>query len=589
LGDILIEQKIVTRSQIEEAIAHQTMSGKALGESLVDLRFVTEQQLTDALALQRQVETWNLLADPPTPEALELVSKTYCIDNFLVPVRVDQNTLIVAMRNPGDLGLVDQLYRMTRKNIRPVQASDAALAAYLEQFAETEGAAFDSVEGYVSKALADISADASEDRTEREVLREEETRPVIGLVNQMIADAVSLEASDIHFEPRENRVELRYRLNGRLVHIRDFPHSLMRMIVARIKIMADLDITIRRHPQDGHLEFRDNGIATDVRVSCFPTIFGSRVVMRLLDRSIPIRRLVDLGFSPLNYELFNSMIRRPHGIVLVTGPTGSGKTTTLYSAVNEIKDMATNLMTCEDPVEYCFDGVNQSQVDERSGLTFATQLRAILRQDPDVILVGEIRDAETAETALRAAMTGHLVLSTLHTNEAAGAFPRLLNMGMSPFMLSTSINGIVGQRLLRRLCDDCKAQRTPTEADLATLHALGAKGVESVWHAGGCDRCAGTGYAGRIAVHEVLPVSEHIAGLVARGECVETIKAEAAEYGYRPIGTDALSRILTGVTSLTEAQRMLTLSDFPKIGRREGWNELWQVRPEIQTGAARAA
>jgi type IV pilus assembly protein PilB len=585
LGDILVERQIVTTEQINEAVKYQSATGKPLGETLVELGFVTDEQLIDALADQQQVETWNLLQHPPTPEAITFLPGSFCLDHFLIPVRVTGDSLIVAMRNPGDLELIDQIGLMTRKRIRPVQVSDSALAAYLDEIFESDIDLTHSVDGFVSKALADLTVDPLEHRLEREVIHEEETRPVIGLVNQMITDAIELSASDIHFEPRENRVELRYRLNGRLAHIRDIPHSLMRVIVARIKIMAELDMTIRRHPQDGRIEFKHDRISTDLRVSCLPTVFGSRVVMRILDRSVAIRNLDQLGFNPLTAQLFRKLIHRPHGIVLVTGPTGSGKTTTLYAAVNEIKDTATNFMTCEDPVEYCFDGVNQSQVDEKSGLTFAAQLRAIMRQDPDVILVGEIRDAETAETALRAAMTGHLVLSTLHCNDAAGAIPRLLNMGMSPFLLSTSINGIVAQRLLRMLCPECKVQRAPTNADLHTLHSMGAKAIQSVWEAVGCEKCGHTGYAGRIGVHEVLPISEHVSGLIAQSAPTEAIKAEATEFGFRPIAVDALSKVLAGLTSLAEAQRLVTLDDLERIDHRIGWNDLWQVRPQLISGS----
>jgi len=373
-------------------------------------------------------------------------------------------------------------------------------------------------------------------------------------------------ASDIHIEPRERKVELRYRINGRLVHIREIPSTLIRMVVARIKIMADLDITIRRHPQDGRIEFRRDRITTDLRVSCLPTQYGSRVVMRVLDRSVAIKKLDELGFNATNAKLFRKLISKPYGIVLVTGPTGSGKTTTLYAAVNEIKDSASNFMTCEDPIEYSLDGVNQSQVDEKSGLTFAAQLRAILRQDPDAILVGEIRDGETAETAMRAAMTGHLVLSTLHCNDAPGAIPRLMNMGIDPFMLSTCVNGIVAQRLLRVLCPECKTPREPSDEDLQTLSALGARNANKVWEAVGCEACHKTGYAGRIAVHEVLPFSEHVAALVAKGDATEAIRAEASVYGYLPMSKDALARVLAGQTTLSEARRLVAFDDFERVG-----------------------
>lgn len=567
LGELLVERDYISKQQVDAALAYQQAAGKPLGEIMVELGFLTEGQLIDVLAEQQQVETWDLRAEPPDPEAVKLISGEFCLDNLLVPIRIEAESLIVAMRNPGDLSVVDRLSASTRMRIRPVQVSDSALASVLERLFGNDPNLAESVDSFVSKALAEFGVESLPDGSgDREPMQEEETRPVIGMVDQIITDAITMGASDIHLEPRENRVELRYRINGRLSPIRNIPIKLIRMVVARIKIMADLDITIRRHPQDGRIEFRRDRMATDLRVSVLPTQYGSRVVMRVLDRSVAIKKLDELGFNELNAKLFRKLIQKPHGIVLVTGPTGSGKTTTLYAAVNEIKDASSNFMTCEDPIEYSLDGVNQSQVDERSGLTFATQLRAILRQDPDTILVGEIRDGETAETAMRAAITGHLVLTTLHCNDAASAVPRLLNMGIDPFMLSTSINGVVAQRLLRVLCKSCKEKRKPSPEDLQTLNVLGAKKVDYVWEAVGCEKCHKTGYSGRTGVHEVLPVSEHVAALIAKGESAEGLRAAAAVYGFRPMSHDALTRVLSGQTTLSEARRLVAFDDFERIG-----------------------
>ncbi|HTQ10157.1 MAG TPA: ATPase, T2SS/T4P/T4SS family [Fimbriimonadaceae bacterium] len=564
LGELLVETGVVTKQQIEAALAYQAAAGKPLGEIMVELGFLTEGQLIEGLASQQHVESWDLRSNPPDPEALSLISGEYCVDHHLIPVKVQGESLIVAMRNPGDLEIIDRLSSVTKMRIIAAQASDTALSSILQRVYGNDPVLRESVDSFVSKALSEMGIEISE-VPNGDPVKEEETRPVIGLVDQIITDAIAMGASDIHIEPREKRVELRYRINGRLVHIREIPSTLIRMVVARIKIMADLDITIRRHPQDGRIEFRRDRITTDLRVSCLPTQYGSRVVMRVLDRSVAIKKLDELGFNATNAKLFRKLITKPYGIVLVTGPTGSGKTTTLYAAINEIKDTATNFMTCEDPIEYSLDGVNQSQVDEKSGLTFAAQLRAILRQDPDAILVGEIRDGETAETAMRAAMTGHLVLSTLHCNDAPGAIPRLVNMGIDPFMLSTCINGVVAQRLLRVLCPECKVQREPSSEDLDTLNALGALNVQKVWEAVGCEVCHKTGYAGRIAVHEVLPFSEHVAALVAKADATEAIRAAASVYGYRPMGGDALDRVLAGQTTLSEARRLVAFDDFERV------------------------
>lgn len=563
LGDLLVDRNLASRQQINAALAYQAAAGKPLGEIMLELGFVSESELTTALAEQQQVDVWDLRMNPPDPEALRLLSAEFCVNNLLIPVQIIDSTLVVAMRNPGDLELVDRICSATRLRITAVQASDAALASVLQRLFGNDPSLRESVDSFVTRALADLGIDQADASAEHGEPTDEETRPVIGLVDQIITDAITMGASDIHIEPREDRVELRYRINGLLVPIRVIPSSLIRMVVARIKIMADLDITIRRHPQDGRIEFRRERVSTDLRVSCLPTQFGSRVVMRVLDRSVAIKKLDELGFNPRNAKLFRKLIQKPHGVILVTGPTGSGKTTTLYAAVNEIKNSTTNFMTCEDPIEYSLDGVNQSQVDERSGLTFAAQLRAILRQDPDAILVGEIRDGETAETAMRAAMTGHLVLSTLHCNDAASSIARLTNMGVEPFLLSTSISGVVAQRLLRVLCT-CAQKVEPSEEDLQTLHALGAKQVDHVWEPVGCEACHHTGYSGRVAVHEVMPVSEHVAALIAKGCPTEELRAAAAIFGYRPMYEDALARVLSGKTSLAEARRLVAFDDFER-------------------------
>ncbi len=565
LGELLVDRGIVSKQQIEAALAYQKSAGKPLGEILMELGFLAEDQLVEVLASQQHVETWDLLANPPSPDAVSLVAGETCVNNLLVPVRIEGDSLTVAMRNPGDLSVIDRLSALTKKRICPVQVSDTALASILSKLYGSDPTLSDSVDSLVNKALSEMGTDHSWEDVDSDVDEEEETRPVIGLVDQIINDAIALGASDIHIEPRESRVELRYRINGTLVHMRDIPSKLIRKVVARVKIMADLDITIRRHPQDGRIEFKKDKTSTDLRISCLPTQFGTRVTMRIHDRTVAVRRLDDLGFNDLNAKLFRKLIRRPYGIVLLTGPTGSGKTTTLYAAVNEIKDGHTNFMTCEDPIEYSIDGINQSQVDEKSGLTFAVQLRSILRQDPDTVLVGEIRDAETAETAIRAAMTGHLVLSTVHCNDAASVVPRLINMGIDPFLLSTSLCGVVSQRLLRVLCPDCKEMAKPTEEDVQTLQTLGAGKVDRIWTTVGCEGCYNTGYKGRVAVHEVMPVSESVASLIAKGESTAAIRIAATEYGYRPMSEDALTRVLAGQTTLSEARRLVAFDDFERV------------------------
>jgi type IV pilus assembly protein PilB len=331
------------------------------------------------------------------------------------------------------------------------------------------------------------------------------------------------------------------------------------MIVARIKIMADLDVADHRLPQDGRIAFRINHRAIDLRVSVFPCKHGSRIVFRVLDRNAALKRLDELGFNEKNVVLFRDLIEKPYGIILVTGPTGSGKTTTLYAALNEIRDESINILTCEDPVEYEIPGISQSQVHEKIGLTFAAQLRSILRQDPDVVLVGEMRDQETAEIAIRAALTGHLVLSTLHCNDAAAAIPRLADMGVVPYLVATSVIGIVAQRLLRVLCSECKRQQDPSERDLQIMRSLN-RHMDKVWAPVGCPTCNHSGYLGRMAVHEILPVSEQMGRAIVRGESVEVLREMGAQSGFRPMQVDAIDRVERGLTTYDEARRLIFFS-----------------------------
>lgn len=561
LGDLLLEQGI-SQEQLDMALQHQRSSGSPLGEVLLNLKIATDEQLRAALAQQQNVDTWDLKENPPAADAIAIIPADICLKEILVGVELNGNTLTVAMRNPGDLDVVDRLYAITKKRIDPVQAADSQLAECLKELFNNDPSYSGSFETFVSAALADVDAPGdSEDK-----ITEEETRPVIGMVNQIIGDALDRGASDIHIEPRVNNADVRYRIDGRLQKVREIPGPLLRMVVARIKIMAELDIANHRQPQDGRIEIRNGRRSMDLRVNVLPTLYGSRVVMRVLDRAVALKSLDQLGFSEFNAQLFRNMILRPHGMIIVTGPTGSGKTTTLYAAINEIKDVETNIMTCEDPVEYDLAGINQSQVNEKAGLTFAAQLRAILRQDPDVVLVGEIRDKETAETAIKAAMTGHLVFSTLHANDAPSSVPRLLDMGVEPYLLSTSLVGIVAQRLLRTLCPDCKQQGAVADSDKGFVEAALGYIPDHVWTPVGCPRCTNTGYRGRVGVHELLPVTEEVQHMISARETTEHIRHAAEPYGYHPMSFDAMQRVLAGQTSIKEAMRLVAFDTFRKVG-----------------------
>jgi type IV pilus assembly protein PilB len=552
LGDVLISKGWATADQILEAMEVQKNSGKPIGLVTLEMGIITEDQMAVALAEQQDVPAWNLKENPPTVDSLKLLPGEFCIKHNVLPVSVQGHVLVLAMRHAGDIDVIDEARKLTGFWVQAVHAPDAQLSAAINTWFGTSSE--DTVNALVSQALGEFNMQTPEEANP--VTTEEETRPVIGLVNQILADAIRMRASDIHLEPREKTFELRYRVDGRLIKSREIPVSLMPMVTARIKIMADLDVADHRLPQDGRIAVKLGERHIDLRVSILPCQYGSRSVFRVLDRNVALRELGDLGFNHHNVGIFRDLIEKPYGIVLVTGPTGSGKTTTLYAALNEIRDEATNIITCEDPIEYQIPGISQSQVHEKIGLTFASQLRSILRQDPDVILVGEMRDQETAEIAIRAALTGHLVLSTLHCNDAPSAIPRLADMGVQPYLVATSLIGVVAQRLLRVLCPHCKRLEDPTPRDLAIMKAFG-KSLPQVWAPVGCGQCNGAGYAGRMAVHEILPVSEDMQRSIANGDSVEVLREKGAQHGYRPMPIDAWDRVEKGLTTFEEARRLI--------------------------------
>jgi len=406
-------------------------------------------------------------------------------------------------------------------------------------------------------------SDITEDEDVSDTLRQSDQAPVIRFVNTLFSDAIRRRASDIHIEPRQRDFQIRYRVDGRLQVVRVVPRAFLAPTVSRIKIMAEMDIAERRLPLDGRIAMRLEGRSVDMRVSTLPTRYGERVVMRILDRSNACLGLDQLGFSAHNEALFGGLIRRPHGIILVTGPTGSGKTTTLYAALNALKSPDTNIITCEDPIEYELEGISQSNVNERAGLTFARQLRAILRQDPDIVLVGEIRDQETAEIAFRAALTGHLVLSTLHCNEAAGAASRLLDMGVAPFLIASALIGAVAQRLVPRLCPHCRQPYAADEGERALFRGLGGEPAAELelYRAVGCGQCDKLGVRGRIAVHEVMLVNNRVRRLIMERAETEQIRQASLDMDMIPLVRDGLAKAAQGLTTLEGVQRKLGTID----------------------------
>ena len=552
LGELLVTHRLISQEQLDKALEAQRQRFQPLGQILIQLGMLSEERLLQACALQKGATAWHLQHDPPTPEAIALVPGNLCRSYSVIPVQVKSGRLFLAMRDPGDVDAIDMVRDLTKMRVEPVLASEERLAQAIEAYYGNNNQ-LKEMNRLVSAALDEYGGDIAEGV----VATEEEMRPVVGLVQEIITEAIRMRASDIHLEPRKDRVEFRYRVDGQLQRMHEIPSRLQAALITRIKILANLDIVEYRIPQDGRMPFMVDGRTVDLRVSVLPNYYGQRIVMRVLDRNQTLRQMQELGMSDHNMVLFDDIIHKPYGLVLVTGPTGSGKTTSLYAVLNKLKDGSNNIMTCEDPVEYDIDGVNQSHVNEKVGLTFAAQLRAILRQDPDIVLVGEIRDKETAETAIRAALTGHLVLSTLHCNDAGSAVPRLVDMGIEPFLLSTAVIGITAQRLARILCKGCRQQYKPTAEEVALFNSQLNGDIPLIWRPVGCALCNNTGYVGRMGIHEVLPVTTEMQRAISNCESADVLRTLGEGYGYRPMQQDVLRHVLSGETSLSEARRLV--------------------------------
>ncbi|NSW77849.1 MAG: Flp pilus assembly complex ATPase component TadA [Chthonomonadetes bacterium] len=545
LGEILVDLGYIDLAQLEEALREQQQNGGLLGEVLIRLGYINADQLAEAQAEQYDVDYEKISIEDIDPEAIVRVPANMAKTLRALPLRTEDNRLIVAMMNPLDVDAVDVLQRHTGMYIKVVYTNPEDLLKALDFHYNATVAASESLDDVISGAEA---SDEGEQENLEDLRRAVEDAPVVRLVNLLLLEAVNGRASDVHLEPRRTHMEVRYRVDGELQRVRNIPRQLMAACISRIKVMADMDIAERRIPQDGRITIKVEGRQIDLRVSTLPIQYGERVVMRVLDRDRNIRRLDELGFSPRNLATFRWLLQQPNGIILVTGPTGSGKTTTLYAALREIQSETRNIITCEDPVEYELEGINQSNVNEKAGLTFAAQLRAILRQDPDVVLVGEIRDQETAEIACRAAMTGHLVLSTLHTNDAVSAIPRLMDMGVEPFLISSSLIGVVAQRLVRVICPHCKQEYEPSMAEIRVI----GRPVEKLYRGAGCPACGGRGYMGRISVHEILVVDDEIRTLTVQRVPSTQIMDAALRKGMVPMSQDGIEKAIQGITTLEE-------------------------------------
>ncbi len=555
LGELLVRENLISLQQLQKAQEESRKSGGRIGSLLVKQGSIAEADLTGFLSKQYGVPSIDLRDFEIDPEVLKLVPKATAEKHLVVPVNRTGASLVVAMSDPSNIFAIDDIKFLTGYNVDVVVASEQAIREAIERLYAEKGPDLDEVMmGFDDSEVAVVEGgDESLNAVDLESSAAE--APVVKLVNLILLDAIKKGASDIHVEPYEKEFRVRFRIDGVLYEVMKPPLKLKNAITSRLKIMAELDISERRLPQDGRIKLKlGKGKEMDFRVSVCPTLFGEKVVMRLLDKSNLQLDMTKLGFEEGQLKEFMEAIDRPYGMVLVTGPTGSGKTTTLYSALSKLNEVAWNISTAEDPVEFNFFGINQVQMHEDIGLNFAAALRSFLRQDPDIIMVGEIRDFETAEIGVKAALTGHLVLSTLHTNDAPGTVSRLLNMGIEPFLVTASLNAIVAQRLCRRLCPDCKK---PVQVEEHALLDAGFSPEEigsfQVFDKVGCKNCNDRGFKGRVAVYEVMPIWDGLKELIIQGCSTAELKQEAIRLGFRTLRMSALSKVKLGVTTLSEA------------------------------------
>jgi len=565
IGELLLRESIISTQQLQDAQLDQRRTGKRLAYSLAKLGILGEKELTEFLSRQYGVPSISLSEFEIDLEVIELIPKEVATKHTVLPVQKAGSTLIVAMSDPSNIYAIDDLKFLTGLNIEPVVTTDAAIeeaiTRYYEQPEQIE--TYDDVMGDLEFDDIDFGDEIEDEFNVVDSQAEAEQAPVVKLCNLILINAINKGASDIHIEPYEKLYRVRYRIDGVLHQEMAPPIRLRNAITSRMKIMATLDIAERRLPQDGRIKLRiGKNREMDFRVSTLPTLYGEKIVMRLLDRDKLELDMTKLGFELEPLSHFQENIHRPYGMCLVTGPTGSGKTTTLYSALSELNAEEVNISTAEDPVEYNLAGINQVQMHEEIGLNFATSLRSFLRQDPDIIMVGEIRDFETAEIGVKAALTGHLVLSTLHTNDAPSTINRLLNMGVEPFLVTASVNMIVAQRLARRICRDCPIDDEDIVEQALSDAGMGVKEARSCKpkKGRGCKTCANTGYRGRVALYEVMVMSDALKDLVLQGASTAELKSEAIRLGMSTLRRSGLNKINEGVTTVEEILRV-TASD----------------------------
>lgn len=528
LGDLLKEAGVIEEAQIEEALKEKQADQK-LGDVLVEKGYVTEQQLIEVLEFQLGIPKVSLFHFPVDSQVISIVDKDFALRNLLVPIQRKGRELTVAMADPMDYYSIDDMKISTGFQISPVIATKYEIIQAVNRHYN----------------LSDSDLEEEKDGE----------APAIRLVDQLLQAGVQMKASDIHIDPQESKVLIRYRIDGVLRTERTLPKSHQNSLTARVKIMADMNITETRLPQDGRIKTKVDHGTVDLRISILPTVFGEKVVIRILDLANTLGGIDELGFHPVNRDKYLDLIQQPSGLLLITGPTGSGKSSTLYASLNRLNTENVNIITVEDPVEYQIEGLNQVQVHTKVGLTFSEGLRSILRQDPNIVMVGEIRDSETAEIAVRASLTGHLVLSTLHTNSSISAIPRLFDMGIEPYLVVSSLSGVVAQRLVRRICRDCRQAYTPSEMERNHFRKRGIQ-VDQIYKGAGCNSCQNSGYRGRMAIQEVLVIDDEIRSLMMQHKSMEDVQRYVRDAGMMFLLDDGLLKAQQGLTTLEEVLRV---------------------------------
>ncbi len=563
LGELLVSAGSITRDQLEDALRLQKQSKDRIGTVLINNGFITEQKLIEVLQMQLGIEYIDLTKTAIPTEMAQVIPKAIAQQYQIVPIKVVKDELFLAMSDPLNFYAIEEARLASRRRIVPLVATRAGVEHAIQILYSSEGAA---------KAIADMKREAAANGDAQEAAdnafvanqlgEDTASAPTIRLVNSILERAVTERASDIHLEPRENLMQVRMRIDGLMRNIFTVPKDVQSSVISRLKIMCGLDIAERRIPQDGRFNVRVKDKDIDLRVSTLPTVYGEKLVARLLDKSGGRVSKEAVGLSGPDLDKYDAMLRNRNGVLLLVGPTGSGKTTTMYAMINELNTPEVNMVTLEDPVEYNIDGVNQVQINEKTGMTFANGLRAILRQDPDIIAVGEIRDGETAEIAMRSAITGHVVLSTIHTNDAVGTIDRLRDIGVEPYVIASALKGVISQRLVRRVCPNCSGTYRPDADELAALGL--EEETDLVLHRGaGCPECYNSGYRGRIAVFEMLPINHTVRRLIYEQRGRDAIESELKrpENGFVSLRDNALRLMREGVTTSEEVLRIVTEGD----------------------------